>query len=71
MADAENQIRKAHKRGTGADRLVNAARLSVLEKNIGIAIKRHKNPDDISSYEPDQEVKKDKDEVIFLKSESG
>jgi hypothetical protein len=68
MAEAENQIRKAHKRGSGTDRLVTAARLSALERNLGIPIKRHRNPDNISL--PDQ-TKEDKDETFFLSSESG
>jgi hypothetical protein len=67
MAEAEEQIRKAHKKSGGTDRLINAARLSVLEKNLGIPIKRHRNPDDIAR--PDQDKKEDKDEVIFLSSE--
>lgn len=54
MAEAESQIRKAHKNGSGTDRLVNAARLSVLEKNIGVPVKRHRNPDDLINS-PDQE----------------
>jgi hypothetical protein len=66
MAEAEAQIARSHKRGSGTDRLINAARLSVLEKNLGIPIKRHRNPDMIAST-PDQGIEKqDKEEVIFL-----
>jgi hypothetical protein len=68
MAVAENQIRKAHKKGSGTDRLVTASRLAALERNLGVPIKRHRNPDNISS--PDH-TKEDKDETIFLSSESG
>jgi hypothetical protein len=67
MAAAESQIRKAHKQGSGTDRLVNAARLSVLEKNIGVAIKRHRNPDQLS-LQSDQDITKD--ETVFLGKES-
>jgi hypothetical protein len=69
MSEAEAQIRKAHKKGSGTDRLANAARLGALERNINVKIKRHRNPDQIAS--PDQGTKEDKDEVIFLSSESG
>jgi hypothetical protein len=66
MAEAEAQIARSHKRGSGTDRLINAARLSALEKNLGISIKRHRNPDMIAPT-PDQGTKKeDKEEVIFL-----
>ena len=66
MAAAEAQIRTSHKRGTGTDRLINAARLSALERNLGIPIKRHRNPDMLASS-PDQGTKKeDKEETIFL-----
>ena len=66
MAEVEAQIRKAHKNGSGSDRLVNAARLSVLEKHLGVPIKRHRNPDQIGSEpgSPDQKI--DKDETIVL-----
>ena len=66
MAEAEARIRNSHKRGTGTDRLINAARLSALEKNLGIPIKRHRNPE-VVAQSPDQESKKeDKEEIIFL-----
>lgn len=71
MAEAEAQIRKAHKQSSGTDRLVNAARLSVLEKNIGVAVKRHRNPDQLSSENASQsDQDRNKDETIFLSSES-
>lgn len=62
MAEAEAQIRKAHKSGAGTDRLVNSARLAVLEKNLGVEIKRHRNPDDLGSSSPDQS----KDETVVM-----
>lgn len=71
MADAEAQIRKAHKHGAGTDRLANAARLAALEKNLGIEVKRHRDPGDVvleSSLEPGQDTTKD--ETIFLGRES-
>jgi hypothetical protein len=71
MAVAESQIRKAHKQGSGTDRLVNAAKLSVLEKNLGVAVKRHRNPDQLSSENASQsDQDKNKDETIFLGRES-
>lgn len=74
MAEVENQIRKAHKSSSGTDRLVNAARLAALEKNIGVKVKRHRDPiGDISvsasSLEPDQD-KISEDETVFLGRES-
>jgi len=66
MAEAENQIRKAHKRSSGTDRLANAARLGALEKNIGVPMKRHRNPDDLPDHEKTTE---DHDETVFLLSE--
>ena len=68
MAEEEARIRKAHKSGPAADRLANAARLSALERNIGVEVKRHRNPDDFRS--PDQK-KEDQEEVVFLQAESG
>lgn len=70
MAEAEAEIRKAHKRGSGTDRLAHAARLSALEKNIGVPVKRHRNPDEIGLSQPGQ-TKEDKEQTIFLQSESG
>ncbi len=70
MAEAEAQIRKAHKSGAGTDRLANAARLSALEKNIEVEVKRHRNPDHISSNQPGQRTE-DSDEILFVESESG
>lgn len=70
MADAEAQIRKAHKSGPGTDRLANAARLSALEKNLGVEVKRHRDPGNVgtteSSMKPGQEV----DEVVLVAKES-
>ena len=68
MATEEARIRKAHKSSPGTDRLANAARLAILEKNIGVPVKRHRNPDDLSS--PDQ-TKENEDEIVLLQAESG
>lgn len=68
MGIEENRIRKVHKNGGAADKLVTAARLAVLEKNLGIPVKRHRNPDDIASSSA---TKENEEEVIFLKAESG
>lgn len=62
MTDAETQIRKVHKHGSGTDRLVNAARLAALERNLGIEVKRHRNPDGLGSISPDQ----NKDETVII-----
>jgi hypothetical protein len=52
MAAAENSSRKNKKPGVGTDRLANAARLSALEKNIGVSVKRHRDPGDVMSGNP-------------------
>jgi hypothetical protein len=67
MADAEAQVRKAHKSSAGTNRLANAARLSALEKNLGVPIKRHKNVDDIG-FKENQPDNTTKDEIIPLGS---
>ena len=71
MAEAESRIRKAHKQSSGTDRLVNAARLSALERNLGVAVKRHRDPGQVataeSQQEPDQTTK---DQTIFIGRES-
>lgn len=48
MAAAENRSRKGRKAGPGADRLANAARLGVLERHLGVPIKRHRDPGNVS-----------------------
>ena len=52
MAAAENSSRKNKKPGAGTDRLANAARLSALERNIGVTVKRHRDPADVMSGNP-------------------
>lgn len=44
MNAVETQSRKNRKRDASTDRLVNTARLGVLEKYLGIPIKRYKDP---------------------------
>jgi len=67
MAQAEAEIRKAHKSNPGTDRLAYAARLAALERNLGVQIKRHKNPDDLIV----EKKAENGDEVVFIKAESG
>lgn len=71
MQTAEEQLRRAHKRGKGTDRLITAARLSVLERNLGVAVKRHREPDQVQNTTVETKEETTKDEVVFLKSESG
>jgi hypothetical protein len=66
MATAEAQIRTSHKRGTGTDKLINAARLSALERNLGVPIKRHRNPDMVAQSPDQASQREDKEEIIFL-----
>lgn len=44
MQAAENRSRKNRKPGPGTDKLANGARLGALEKNLGVPIKRHRDP---------------------------
>ncbi len=69
MAQAEAEIRKAHKNNPGTDRLANAARLSALERNLGVEVKRHRDPvsDQIVPLSPDQDKN---DGVVVLARES-
>lgn len=67
MAQAEAEIRKSHKNNSGTDRLVTAARLRALEKNIGIEIKKHRDPGNVPlESEPGQK----EEEVTLLAKES-
>lgn len=69
MAQAEAQSRKNKKAGAGTDRLANAARLKALEKNLGIPIKRHKDPGTVTNMNPfvqGKDSKDDKDETITI-----
>lgn len=71
MAEAEANSRKNRKAGPGTDRLANSARLGVLERNLGIAIKRHRDPGNVTNKSPFQQhgadsPGKDKDETIVV-----
>lgn len=69
MANAEAASRKSKKPGPGTERLANAARLSALEKNLGTAIKRHRDPGDVMSGNPFSkpgEESSDKEETITI-----
>lgn len=50
MDEAEARSRKGRKPGAGTDALANGARLGALERNIGVKIKRHREPDKIGSF---------------------
>lgn len=71
MQEAENNSRKNRKGGAGTDRLANAARLGALERNLGIAVKRHRDPGNVNNQNPWQQhgaesPGKDKDETIVI-----
>lgn len=71
MQEAESNSRKNRKPGIGTDRLANAARLGALERNLGIAIKRHRDPGTITNRNPFQQhgaetPGSDKDETIVI-----
>lgn len=70
MAEAENQIRKAHKNSPGTDRLVNGARLMALEKNLGIAVKRHRDPGQAGMTEHVKPGHTTEEETVFIAAES-
>jgi len=73
MQAAEQRARKNRKPGPGIDRLANAAKLGALEKNLGIHIKRHRDPgvSDINtnpfSKEGEEKVQS-KDETVVVES---
>lgn len=69
MAREEARIRKVHKNGSASEKLVNSARLAVLERHLGVPVKRHRNPDDLSVENKTTEG--NENEVVFLKAESG
>jgi hypothetical protein len=52
---AENNSRKHRKPGADVDRLVNAARLRILELALGTPVKRHKDPGNVSNMNPFQQ----------------
>lgn len=71
MQQAENNSRKNRKPGASTDALANAARLGVLEKKLGIAIKRHRDPGTVTNRNPFQQhgaekPGSDKDETIII-----
>lgn len=71
MAAAEQASRKNRKAGTGTDKLANAARLKALEDMIGIPIKRHKDPGNVTNMNPFHQGKdaakgEDKDESTVV-----
>lgn len=72
MQAAEARARKNRKPGPGIDRLANAARLGALEKNLGIAVKRHRDPgvSDINNpfQKEGEEPVKQKDETVVVES---
>ncbi|UOW93358.1 tail assembly chaperone [Mycobacterium phage Labelle] len=70
MQQAENQSRKNRKPGPGTDRLANAARLRVLEKYLGVPVKRHRDPGNVTNTNPftqgrGSEQKKDESVVVM------
>lgn len=71
MDEAEAVSRKGRKAGAAADRLARAARLKALEKNIGIPVKRHKDPGSVTNMNPfkqgkDAEENRTKDESVIV-----
>lgn len=70
MAAAENRSRKSRKPGPGTDKLAHAARLGALEKNLGIPVKRHRDPgaSEISNPFSDENEKAKKDENVVVVS---
>ena len=49
---AENNSRKGRRPGADIDRLVNAARLRILELALGTPMKRHRDPGNVSNSNP-------------------
>ena len=64
MNAAERVSRKNRKPGEGVDQLARSARLRVLEQNLGINIKRHRDPGNVTNTNPftqGKDAKEDKD----------
>lgn len=76
MQEAESRSRKNRKSGPGVERLVNAARLGALSKELGVEIKRHRDPGNVTGridhgfdgVKEKPTKKEEKDETILLKS---
>jgi hypothetical protein len=69
MNAAEARSRKG-RTGASADRLSNAARLQVLEKHLGVPIKRHRDPGVVGgSSITDSEMNKKEDKPVILQKE--
>jgi hypothetical protein len=70
MQEAEAKSRKNRKPGPGVDRLATAARLGALEKQLGVAVKRHRDPGAVTNTNPfakEGEGKRvEKDETIVI-----
>lgn len=62
MDEAEAFSRKGRKPNASTDKLAYAARLKALERNIGVPIKRHRDPGKIET----KDNKVDKDESIKI-----
>jgi len=71
MDHAEQASRKNRKPSDSTNNLANAARLRALEKNIGVPIKRHRDPGSVSNNDPfkqfgsSTETTKDESTVIM------
>lgn len=70
MQAADHNSRKNRKPGPGTDRLANAARLKALEVNLGVPIKRHKDPGSVSNTNPftqgkDSTEQKDESTIVM------
>lgn len=71
MAQADARARK-NRTGIAADRMANAARLQVLEKHLGVPIKKYRDPGGGTGKSKgvqitDSAKNGDKDEVITIK----
>ena len=72
MQEAEARSRKGRKPGEGVERLVNASRLGALGKMLGVDIKRHRDPGDVSGQidhgtDGRKQKQQDKDETIVVR----
>lgn len=71
MQAAENRS-KSGTPGAAGVRLANAARLGVLEKHLGVPIKRYRDPGNVGNARPSAPKEEtDKDEVIVVAIEGG